>query len=171
MSNTPATVVCRTAHGLTRMFGLNQCRETGQYQGHTADDADQVQHVRRQSEQAVGTCNQVNTSGNHGCGVDQSRNRRRTGHRIRQPGLQRQLRGFTHGATLAPEILHLVGIVGGVTLVLAGFAALVQTDIKRILAYSTMSQIGYMFLAKAYARNVPILVMRRRLADIAATFP
>ncbi|TBU71456.1 NADH-quinone oxidoreductase subunit L [Pseudomonas daroniae] len=48
---------------------------------------------------------------------------------------------------LTPEILHLVGIVGGVTLVLAGFAALVQTDIKRILAYSTMSQIGYMFLA------------------------
>ncbi|MGB8973140.1 MAG: proton-conducting transporter membrane subunit, partial [Pseudomonas capeferrum] len=42
---------------------------------------------------------------------------------------------------------HLVGVVGGVTLVLAGFAALVQTDIKRILAYSTMSQIGYMFLA------------------------
>ncbi|WP_301051930.1 NADH-quinone oxidoreductase subunit L, partial [Pseudomonas sp.] len=54
----------------------------------------------------------------------------------------------THGLfTLAPEILHLVGLVGGVTLVLAGFAALVQTDIKRILAYSTMSQIGYMFLA------------------------
>ncbi|WP_313516620.1 NADH-quinone oxidoreductase subunit L [Pseudomonas sp.] len=48
---------------------------------------------------------------------------------------------------LAPEVLHLVGIVGAVTLVLAGFAALVQTDIKRILAYSTMSQIGYMFLA------------------------
>lgn len=54
----------------------------------------------------------------------------------------------THGLfILAPDILHLVGIVGGVTLVLAGFAALVQTDIKRILAYSTMSQIGYMFLA------------------------
>ncbi|WP_288492625.1 NADH-quinone oxidoreductase subunit L [uncultured Pseudomonas sp.] len=54
----------------------------------------------------------------------------------------------THGLfLLAPEILHLVGIVGAVTLVLAGFAALVQTDIKRILAYSTMSQIGYMFLA------------------------
>ncbi|MBI6951546.1 NADH-quinone oxidoreductase subunit L [Pseudomonas sp. TE6288] len=48
---------------------------------------------------------------------------------------------------LAPDVLHLVGVVGGVTLVLAGFAALVQTDIKRILAYSTMSQIGYMFLA------------------------
>jgi NADH-quinone oxidoreductase subunit L len=54
----------------------------------------------------------------------------------------------THGLfALAPDILHLVGIVGGVTLVMAGFAALVQTDIKRILAYSTMSQIGYMFLA------------------------
>ena len=48
---------------------------------------------------------------------------------------------------MAPDILELVGIVGAVTLVLAGFAALVQTDIKRILAYSTMSQIGYMFLA------------------------
>jgi NADH-quinone oxidoreductase subunit L len=54
----------------------------------------------------------------------------------------------THGLFLmAPEVLHLVGIVGAVTLVLAGFAALVQTDIKRVLAYSTMSQIGYMFLA------------------------
>ena len=54
----------------------------------------------------------------------------------------------THGLfLLTPEILELVGIVGGVTLVLAGFAAMVQTDIKRILAYSTMSQIGYMFLA------------------------
>lgn len=54
----------------------------------------------------------------------------------------------THGLfLLTPDILELVGIVGAVTLVLAGFAALVQTDIKRILAYSTMSQIGYMFLA------------------------
>ncbi|CUX96754.1 NADH-quinone oxidoreductase subunit L [Candidatus Doolittlea endobia] len=48
---------------------------------------------------------------------------------------------------MAPEVLHLVGIVGTVTLVLAGFVALVQTNIKRVLAYSTMSQIGYMFLA------------------------
>ena len=41
----------------------------------------------------------------------------------------------THGLFLMPpEILHLVGIVGAVTLVLAGFAALVQTDIKRVLA-------------------------------------
>lgn len=48
---------------------------------------------------------------------------------------------------MAPDVLHLVGVIGAVTLLLAGFSALVQTDIKRILAYSTMSQIGYMFLA------------------------
>ncbi len=48
---------------------------------------------------------------------------------------------------LAPDVLYLVGVIGAVTLFIAGFAALVQTDIKRILAYSTMSQIGYMFLA------------------------
>lgn len=52
---------------------------------------------------------------------------------------------------LTPDVLELVGIVGGITLVLAGFAALVQTDIKRILAYSTMSQLGYMFLALGVA--------------------
>jgi len=48
---------------------------------------------------------------------------------------------------LSPVALASVGIIGAATLLLAGFAALVQTDIKRILAYSTMSQIGYMFLA------------------------
>jgi NADH-quinone oxidoreductase subunit L len=54
----------------------------------------------------------------------------------------------THTVFLyAPDVLQLVGIIGAVTLLLAGFTALVQTDIKRILAYSTMSQIGYMFLA------------------------
>lgn len=47
----------------------------------------------------------------------------------------------------APHVQELVGIIGAITLLLAGFAALVQSDIKRILAYSTMSQIGYMFLA------------------------
>lgn len=48
---------------------------------------------------------------------------------------------------LAPNILYLTGVIGAITLLLAGFAALVQTDIKRVLAYSTMSQLGYMFLA------------------------
>jgi NADH-quinone oxidoreductase subunit L len=54
----------------------------------------------------------------------------------------------THGLfELSPFALEAVGWVGGLTLLLAGFTALTQTDIKRILAYSTMSQIGYMFLA------------------------
>ena len=48
---------------------------------------------------------------------------------------------------MAPEILLFISITGAVTLLVAGFAALVQTDIKRILAYSTMSQLGYMFMA------------------------
>jgi NADH-quinone oxidoreductase subunit L len=48
---------------------------------------------------------------------------------------------------LSPFALEMVGWVGAVTLLLAGFTALTQTDIKRVLAYSTMSQIGYMFLA------------------------
>jgi NADH-quinone oxidoreductase subunit L len=54
----------------------------------------------------------------------------------------------THGLfELAPFSLKAVGVIGAVTLLLASGAALVQSDIKRILAYSTMSQIGYMFLA------------------------
>ncbi|MGM0571497.1 MAG: NADH-quinone oxidoreductase subunit L [Pseudomonadota bacterium] len=48
---------------------------------------------------------------------------------------------------LAPDVMLLVGVIGAVSLLLAAFAALAQTDIKRVLAYSTMSQIGYMFLA------------------------
>ncbi|MDD9959670.1 MAG: NADH-quinone oxidoreductase subunit L [Gammaproteobacteria bacterium] len=48
---------------------------------------------------------------------------------------------------LAPNVQELVGWVGLITLLMAGFIALTQSDIKRILAFSTMSQIGYMFLA------------------------
>ncbi|AIN47290.1 NADH-quinone oxidoreductase subunit L [Candidatus Palibaumannia cicadellinicola] len=54
----------------------------------------------------------------------------------------------THGLfLLAPDVLYLVGLIGAITLVIASFSALIQTDIKRILAYSTMSQISYMFIA------------------------
>jgi NADH-quinone oxidoreductase subunit L len=49
--------------------------------------------------------------------------------------------------SLAPSAQLAVAIVGACTLLLAGFSALTQHDIKRILAYSTVSQIGYMFLA------------------------
>ncbi|MEM7361088.1 MAG: NADH-quinone oxidoreductase subunit L [Pseudomonadota bacterium] len=48
---------------------------------------------------------------------------------------------------LSPDVLLLVAIVGLATLLLAAFTALNQHDIKRILAYSTISQIGYMFMA------------------------
>ena len=48
---------------------------------------------------------------------------------------------------LAPIAQQCVGVVGAITLLLAGFSALTQTDLKRVLAYSTISQIGYMFLA------------------------
>jgi NADH-quinone oxidoreductase subunit L len=47
---------------------------------------------------------------------------------------------------LAPSVSDLAAGLGAVTLLAAGLIALVQTDIKRVIAYSTMSQIGYMFL-------------------------
>lgn len=48
---------------------------------------------------------------------------------------------------LAPAVRQTAAVIGAVTLLIAGFSALAQTDLKRILAYSTISQIGYMFLA------------------------
>jgi NADH-quinone oxidoreductase subunit L len=48
---------------------------------------------------------------------------------------------------LAVDVQELAGVLGAVTLLMAGLIALVQTDIKRVIAYSTMSQIGYMFVA------------------------
>lgn len=49
--------------------------------------------------------------------------------------------------SLAPPVQLAVAVIGALTLLLAGFSALAQKDIKRVLAYSTISQIGYMFLA------------------------
>jgi NADH-quinone oxidoreductase subunit L len=48
---------------------------------------------------------------------------------------------------LAPISMMVVALVGLATSLMAAFTALMQSDIKRILAYSTISQIGYMFLA------------------------
>jgi len=54
----------------------------------------------------------------------------------------------THGLfELAPTAMMVVAVVGLATSLMAAFTALMQSDIKRILAYSTISQIGYMFLA------------------------
>jgi NADH-quinone oxidoreductase subunit L len=49
--------------------------------------------------------------------------------------------------SLAPVVQSTIAIIGALTLLIAGFSALAQHDLKRILAYSTISQIGYMFLA------------------------
>ena len=47
---------------------------------------------------------------------------------------------------LAPQAQLVVSIIGGFTALLAAATALTQTDLKRVLAYSTVSQLGYMFL-------------------------
>ena len=60
---------------------------------------------------------------------------------------------FSH----APETLAIVAVIGAATALLAGTIGLVQNDIKRVLAYSTVSQLGYMFLAMgvgAYAAGI-----------------
>jgi NADH-quinone oxidoreductase subunit L len=48
---------------------------------------------------------------------------------------------------LAPVVQSAVAVIGAATLLIASFSALAQWNIKRVLAYSTISQIGYMFLA------------------------
>ena len=57
----------------------------------------------------------------------------------------------------APGALLVVAVIGAATALIAASIALVQTDIKKVLAYSTVSQLGYMFLAcgaGAYAAGV-----------------
>ncbi|MCE9547289.1 MAG: NADH-quinone oxidoreductase subunit L [Planctomycetia bacterium] len=46
----------------------------------------------------------------------------------------------------SPQAQQVVAIIGGLTALLAAIIAVTQTDLKRILAYSTISQLGYMFL-------------------------
>jgi NADH-quinone oxidoreductase subunit L len=48
---------------------------------------------------------------------------------------------------LSPVTQMIIAIIGAATLIIAGLSAITQYDIKRVLAYSTISQIGYMFLA------------------------
>jgi NADH-quinone oxidoreductase subunit L len=57
----------------------------------------------------------------------------------------------------APQTLAIVAVIGAATALMAGTIGLVQNDIKRVLAYSTVSQLGYMFLAMgvgAYAAGI-----------------
>jgi NADH-quinone oxidoreductase subunit L len=57
----------------------------------------------------------------------------------------------------APEVLTIVAVIGTATALWAGAIGMVQNDIKRVLAYSTVSQLGYMFMAMgvgAYAAGI-----------------
>ncbi|MCI0680796.1 MAG: NADH-quinone oxidoreductase subunit L [Gemmataceae bacterium] len=63
----------------------------------------------------------------------------------------------------APDAQLVVAVIGGFTALLAALIALTQTDLKRVLAYSTISQLGYMFLALGSG------VEHHRLAALAAT--
>ena len=57
----------------------------------------------------------------------------------------------------APEVLTIVAVIGTATALCAGAIGMVQNDIKRVLAYSTVSQLGYMFMAMgvgAYAAGI-----------------
>ena len=59
--------------------------------------------------------------------------------------------------SLAPQTLTIIAVIGTATAFMAGTIALVQNDIKKVLAYSTVSQLGYMFMAMgvgAYASGI-----------------
>ncbi|MCS7074249.1 MAG: NADH-quinone oxidoreductase subunit L, partial [Bacteroidia bacterium] len=47
----------------------------------------------------------------------------------------------------APQVMVLVSVIGGLTAIIAAFTAIAQNDIKKVLAYSTVSQLGFMFMA------------------------
>ena len=60
---------------------------------------------------------------------------------------------------LAPDAQIVVAILGSITMLGAALIGLTQTDLKRVLAYSTLSQLGYMFLALGCALNEESLVL------------
>jgi len=62
-------------------------------------------------------------------------------------GIYLVARTFQVFVSADPIALHVVAIIGAITLLLAAFLALVQDDIKKVLAYSTISQLAYMVAA------------------------
>lgn len=60
----------------------------------------------------------------------------------------------------APQVLQLVAGIGAATSLLAAVTALTQHDLKRVLAYSTVSQLGYMFMSLGAAGADPVHLMQ-----------
>lgn len=60
-------------------------------------------------------------------------------------------------AVFDPDVLNVIAWVGGITALMAALIAIQQNDIKRILAYSTLSQLGYMVMAVGLAGSVPAM--------------
>lgn len=58
---------------------------------------------------------------------------------------------------LAPHAMTVVAVIGGLTAVFAATMGLMQNDIKKILAYSTVSQLGYMFLGVGVGAFIPAM--------------
>ncbi len=56
-----------------------------------------------------------------------------------------------------PDVLQVIAVIGGFTALAAGTVGLVQTDLKKVLAYSTISQLGYMFLGVGVGAWFPAL--------------
>ncbi|MDQ3937086.1 MAG: NADH-quinone oxidoreductase subunit L, partial [Chloroflexota bacterium] len=56
----------------------------------------------------------------------------------------------------SPVAMAVVAVIGTITLLIAGLLALVQDDVKRVLAYSTVSQLGYMVAALAFSYTAGI---------------
>lgn len=54
---------------------------------------------------------------------------------------------FSEMFVMVPEVMLIIAVIGGLTALVAATIALTQNDIKGVLAYSTVSQLGYMFLA------------------------
>jgi len=61
---------------------------------------------------------------------------------------------FLYDPALIPAAMQVVALVGGLTAVFAATMGLVQNDIKKVLAYSTVSQLGYMFLAAGVGAHI-----------------
>ena len=56
---------------------------------------------------------------------------------------------------VAGQHFNLIAVIGGITIIIAAALAFVQNDIKKVLAYSTVSQLGYMMMGLGVGAWVP----------------